>query len=108
MVHLGRIGLDTIFHTEHSAALRCIQFLRERGYRVFSGQQQTGTVSFLPEEDCEEFAQRLSSRGIAVRAGLHCAPLAHESAGTLDSGTVRISFGHNITSQQLRILEKIL
>ena len=39
----------------------------------------------------EETALRLSKRGIAVRAGLHCAPLAHESMGTLDTGAVRIS-----------------
>ena len=26
---------------------------------------------------------------IAVRAGLHCAPLAHRSLGTQDTGTVR-------------------
>jgi len=35
-----------------------------------------------------------------VRAGLHCAPLAHESAGTLDTGTVRISFGHDAAPWQ--------
>ena len=32
------------------------------------------------------------NRGVAVRAGLHCAPLAHRTAGTLESGTVRLSF----------------
>ena len=37
-------------------------------------------------------ALRLAERGIAVRCGLHCAPLAHETAGTLDSGTLRMSF----------------
>ena len=31
-------------------------------------------------------------RGVMTRVGLHCAPLAHQSAGTLDSGTVRVSF----------------
>lgn len=30
-------------------------------------------------------------RGIALRAGLHCAPLAHRTAGTLDTGTLRLS-----------------
>lgn len=54
--------------------------------------RQVGVLSFnVTDLDCEEAAQRLSDRGIAVRAGLHCAPLAHESAGTLDSGTIRIS-----------------
>lgn len=39
----------------------------------------------------EETAMRLNEVGIAVRAGLHCAPLAHKKIGTIESGTVRIS-----------------
>lgn len=35
-------------------------------------------------------AARLAKFGIAVRAGLHCAPDAHKRLGTLESGTVRI------------------
>lgn len=38
----------------------------------------------------EETAERLSAHGIAVRAGLHCAPSAHEAYGTKEVGTVRI------------------
>ncbi len=40
----------------------------------------------------EETAQKLADRGIAVRAGLHCAPLAHEYIGTKDGGAVRAAF----------------
>jgi selenocysteine lyase/cysteine desulfurase len=58
--------------------------------------------------DCEEMAQKLAKRGIAVRAGLHCAPLAHESAGTLESGTVRVSFGHDASPRQtLQFLQAV-
>lgn len=39
----------------------------------------------------EKTATLLADRGIAVRAGLHCAPLAHRSLNTMDRGTVRIS-----------------
>lgn len=39
----------------------------------------------------EKTASLLADRGIAVRAGLHCAPLAHQAFGTIDRGTVRIS-----------------
>lgn len=39
----------------------------------------------------EIVAEELSARGIAVRAGLHCSPLAHKTAGTLETGTVRAS-----------------
>jgi len=38
-----------------------------------------------------ETASRLNGGGIAVRAGLHCAPSAHRRMGTLESGTVRVS-----------------
>ncbi len=33
--------------------------------------------------------------GIAVRSGLHCAPLAHKLIGTYPTGAVRISVGYN-------------
>ena len=35
--------------------------------------------------------EALARRGIALRAGLHCAPLAHRTAGTLETGTIRLS-----------------
>ncbi len=41
--------------------------------------------------DSEEAAAILNRNNIAVRAGLHCAPCAHEAMGTLDCGAVRIS-----------------
>lgn len=39
----------------------------------------------------EELAGLLAKNNIAVRAGLHCSPLAHKSYKTLKRGTVRIS-----------------
>jgi len=75
--------------------------LNDAGIRAFTGKHQSGTVSFLPDKDCEEFAYELAEKGFAVRAGLHCAPLAHESAGTIHSGTVRASFGYNSTDWQM-------
>ncbi|MCH5352310.1 MAG: cysteine desulfurase [Acutalibacter sp.] len=39
----------------------------------------------------EEVGELLAKPGIAVRCGLHCAPLAHEKMGTLETGTVRVS-----------------
>ena len=98
--YLRRRGISNIFRREQEQAQRCAKALREMGIKTFSGKHQCGTVSFIPKTDCEEFAQSLASKGIAVRAGLHCAPLAHESAGTLDTGTVRVSFGHDAASWQ--------
>lgn len=52
---------------------------------------QSGVVSFYNSKyDCELISQKLADLDICTRAGYHCSPLAHKSAGT--NGTVRISF----------------
>ena len=66
-------------------------------------QKQTGVLSFTCRQlPCEIVAQRLAEHNICVRAGLHCAPLAHSTAGTLATGTVRISPGWFQSVRQMR------
>ena len=111
MEYVLHAGADAIHRREHKQLLRCVKGLERMGMRVFSGDHQAATVSFLPGMDCEEAAALLGEKGIALRAGLHCAPLAHESAGTLDTGTVRLSFGEDAsgiqTSGFLRAVSKL-
>ena len=58
------------------------------------GRPDGGTFLFNIEEmPAQEVAQRLDRVGIAVRAGLHCAPDAHQKLGTEEFGGVRVSFG---------------
>ena len=102
--YLRRVGTDGIFRREQEMAKYCARELEKLGMKVFFGDHQAGTVSFVPNCDCEKAAEILAKQGIAVRAGLHCAPLAHESAGTLETGTVRVSFGHDGNPAQLRAL----
>ena len=108
--YLETIGVEKIGNMERKQTERCVKGLKKLGFRVFCGNHQGGTVSFLPGMDCEEFGEKMGKRGIALRAGLHCAPLAHESAGTLDTGTVRVSFGHDAkdcqTDRFLRVVSK--
>ena len=110
--YVRRVGPERIFRREHDQMLRCARLLERLGLRVFRGPHQAATVSFQGEQDCEELARLLAGRGIALRAGLHCAPLAHESAGTVDRGTLRVSFGHDASHGQtdglIRELSKIL
>ena len=70
---------------------------------------QAGVLSIVPEQmDAEALGAALAERGIAVRAGLHCAPLAHRTAGTLNTGTVRLSFSHWNTREEVdRLLEAV-
>jgi selenocysteine lyase/cysteine desulfurase len=41
------------------------------------------------------------SFGIAVRAGLHCAPHAHRALGTFPDGTVRVSLSRFTTAEEI-------
>ena len=90
-------GAETIGRREAALAGYTARELEKLGYQVFFGENQGGTVSFRGKTDCQTLCDRLP--GIALRAGLHCAPLAHRSAGTLETGTVRASFGWNSTRE---------
>ena len=89
-------GVDRIGAYEECLCNQMMDGLEQvPGVRVFRGPKgtQTGVCSITVEGmDCEE----------VVRAGLHCAPLAHKTAGTLDTGTVRLSCSAFNTSQQVR------
>lgn len=74
------------------------------------GKERTGIVSFIMEhKDSAEIAFRLDREfGIAVRAGMHCTPLAHIAAGTLATGAVRASVGYRSTVDDIdRLIEAI-
>ena len=95
-------GADAIGRREAALAAYTARELGKLGYEVFAGSHQMGTVSFRGREDCQTLCDRLE--GIALRAGLHCAPLAHRSAGTLDTGTIRVSFGWNSRPEDAQAL----
>ena len=105
---VGRIAGHERHLTRHMAAL-----LREiPGAEVFYTPEngaQTGVLSFrLDGWDCEALGEALAAQGAAVRAGLHCAPLAHRTAGTLETGTVRCSFSAFNTTAQVEHFARIL
>lgn len=96
MRFVSRTGTARIHRYEQGLTRRLMDRLeRAPGITVFRGSEscQSGLCSIVVEGmDCEEVGETLAKQGIAVRAGLHCAPLAHRSAGTQDTGTVRFSF----------------
>ena len=66
-----------------------------RNVRLYT--QEPSEPNFVPvlsfnvaDMPSEVVAQKLNSYGIAVRAGLHCAPAAHEAMGTIKQGAVRV------------------
>ena len=89
-------GEAAICRHERELAQMAVKDLQKlNGVQVFALpdlRAQTGVVSFRMEgRDAEDVGASLAAEDIAVRAGLHCAPLAHRSAGTLETGTVRVS-----------------
>lgn len=62
----------------------------------------------LGNEHSEETAKRLSEYGVATRGGFHCAPLAHQKMGTLQTGTVRVSLGMYNGTEDVREFLTIL
>ena len=67
------------------------------------------TLSFsVKGKSCEEIAQRLSEAGICVRAGFHCASMAHRAFGTGQEGTVRVSVGWGNTLRDTDAFYRVL
>lgn len=104
-----QLGPEAICAEERQLAALAAEGLRRiPGLRVYALPDlaaQTGVLSVVPEHlDAEALGNALADRGIAVRAGLHCAPLAHRTAGTLATGTVRISFSHWNTREEVHRL----
>ncbi len=58
----------------------------------------------VKSKDSEDVAMYLNRNSIAVRAGLHCAPLAHKKMNTLEKGTVRVSPSVFTKEQDIRQL----
>ncbi len=72
-------------------------------YRAYSAVNPCGIVAFSHSRLPSEYvAQLLSDEyDIAVRGGLHCAPLMHEGLGTLDGGLVRASFSAYTSEREI-------
>lgn len=101
-----RIGTGRICTEERMLAAAAAEGLRQLPEaEVFAAEglfAQTGVLSFRRRGiSAETLGEKLMEKGVAVRAGLHCAPLAHRTAGTLETGTVRISFSALNTPEEV-------
>ena len=112
-----KTGIERIAMQERQLAAHAVERLRKiDGVHVFYNSgftHQTGVVSFIAEGyDCEILGEAMAQKGVALRAGLHCAPLAHRTAGTLKTGTIRLSPSYFNRREQIdkfaEILEAVL
>ncbi len=97
-------GTEEILRHERRLLAQAREELKDSGLELFTGPEgsQCGVLSLRsPRLDCETAAALLAEQGICVRAGLHCAPIAHRSAETLKTGTIRLSFSPFVAERQL-------
>ncbi len=103
---LREYGMEQIAAHEHFLFLAARERLESiDGIHIYEADHAGAVLLFSRAGyDASEMAASLSSRGICVRAGLHCAPLAHHALGTPADGAVRISFGPFNTIDELDAL----
>lgn len=106
---LSKIGIPAIADYEDSLVTPLEEALRNMdGVTVYGAeaQKKTPVVMFNIEGlQCEEAAHLLDTEyDIAVRSGFHCAPLAHKTLGTYESGAIRASAGPFNTIHHIQAL----
>ncbi|MEN6437372.1 MAG: aminotransferase class V-fold PLP-dependent enzyme [Syntrophobacter sp.] len=105
-------GVERIREKEISLASLLEKKLSEiTGVRVLSPTVRgTGTVSFVSDRVNPADVGFVLDEAfdIAVRTGLHCAPLAHQTLGTFPEGTVRVSPGYSTTEDDIQYFIKSL
>ena len=88
------IGISTISAHERALWHKAYLGLCDMGgITVYAPECAGGVLLFnIDGVDPDEAGDRLADRGICVRTGYHCSPLAHRSLGTSDGGAIRVSF----------------
>ncbi|MBR6761977.1 MAG: aminotransferase class V-fold PLP-dependent enzyme [Oscillospiraceae bacterium] len=91
---IRQYGLPQLHQKEEALCQRFLHGLQKLPHAVIdrrAGGVYAPVVSFaMKEESAADTAARLHDKGFCLRAGLHCAPLAHKALGTMD-GTVRFA-----------------
>ncbi len=93
-------GADAIHQKEEMLTRHFVSEIKNiKKIKIYGAQNPKSRVSTvalnIDGKDCVEVCSRLDSEyDIAVRGGLHCSVLAHETLGTKDIGCVRFSFGY--------------
>jgi cysteine desulfurase family protein len=105
--YLKNIGLKNIRQKEYELLAIFLDGVKQiKGISVIGKdipEGRTGTVSLdFFNDDNGEIAYKLGNDyGIMTRSGMHCSPAAHKTLGTFPKGTVRFSFSHFNTKDEI-------
>jgi selenocysteine lyase/cysteine desulfurase len=104
---LQATGIEAVRARESGLSERLLVGLQEidgvRIHGVLDAAARVAVVSVTLRgwEPVDVSAALDSAFGIAVRSGLHCAPLAHQTLGTFPQGTVRLAPGYSTTEAEI-------
>lgn len=106
-------GVTALAEQESSRLCRLYDWLVQRpGICVYTQRPQPTSVPMITLNvqglSSEQTAAQLAASGVAVRAGLHCAPSAHRQMGTLPDGAVRLCPSCFTTPASIESTAKIL
>lgn len=105
-------SIQSIYEREQENYKRLVEILsRYENIKVLEtgGERSIGVVSCLFEGyGSDSIGQVLSEQNIAIRTGLHCAPIAHKFLGTFPAGTVRFSVSYFNTAEDFEMLVNAL
>ena len=83
--------------------------LKSMDCTLYTDEMTTGVIAFnVGNADSAYIAELLNEYGIAVRSGLHCAPLVHKALGTENQGAVRASIGVETTLKDITYFSKAI
>lgn len=108
-----RRGRESVYRHEMDLLSLVYQRLSNtQGVKLYTDNPRAGAVAPVLSVNVgtlssEEVARELDRHGVAVRAGLHCAPLAHRRFGTLPHGTVRLAPSAFSTRTEVEIICKL-
>lgn len=97
--------INEIRHHIEKLANECAYGLENIGIHPLNKDFVSGIVTFnIKDIDSQLVADYLDQRNIAVRGGVHCAPLIHKRLGTDHQGAVRVSFGVDNNEKDIILL----
>ncbi|MCL2854794.1 MAG: aminotransferase class V-fold PLP-dependent enzyme [Defluviitaleaceae bacterium] len=105
--YILEVGVTAIFEKEMVLVKRFIEGVDKIcgvdiiGKKDVVGRTAVVSLNFKGRDNAEVAALLDGEYGIMTRCGLHCSPNAHKTLGTYPHGTVRFSFGHFNTLEEV-------
>lgn len=88
------LGFDAIARHEEALFDRATELLSSiPAIKLYDRTPGSVLLFNIDNVSADDVGRHLSSKGICVRTGYHCSPLAHRALGTPEGGAVRLSFG---------------